>query len=412
MKKISRLLLIIPIIAFFAFQNVFGLGVMSRAQDSIFMGQKHNYHVIFRGNGEAIVYANIEFTNTTDNTINEYVFESPVEIKDVTVYQYYQNDGYPTYRYGYDSSYSSYPSYYSNLYTKLKFDTENNKFVVKLSKEVATNAQGKLLLGFSSRSYTNGLLGGYDYTFKAFRVDSRIESLRINISVDSDLLLKGAQSTVGVDTGTSSPALDATITNEKAVASQSMDNVLNSINYGTINKSFTQVASDEEVAVSGEYSSNIIRLYAKEISITVLVIILIVAAGIVIKKRLPKDDSVQSKKKDSSAKSVRFVDVMLGVTSGFFVMLLTVLITYIGNSIGYMGSYGAMSGLVHLAFAVVSILIYLLSTLTLPMVRGIKNGWLSFVVVLVSEILFLIILMLLFVLIFSPVIYNTTYPIY
>jgi hypothetical protein len=308
------------------------------------------------------------------------------------------------------TSSSMYPGYCSNLYTKLKFDSEGNKYTVKLSNKITPNDEGKILLGYSTRKYTSELLGGYDYNFKAFKVNSRIESLRINISVDSDLILKGASSSVDQVTGSSSPTMDSSITSEKAVASQSMDNVLSMINYGTINKSFTQVASDEEVTVSGEYSSNGIRLYAKEISITILVFILIIGAIIVIGKKLPKNKKIDSKINDGVKQPDIVMDICWGLISAFIVAVFTVFVTYISNYM-YMLSYGSFSGVGYLALVVISILIYLFITMAAPVIRGIRRGWISFVIVMASEIIFLVIMVFVFALIFAatPI---TPYPIY
>ena len=43
----------------------------------LFFGQNHFYSVIFRGNGEAIVYARIVFTNNTEQAQKEFSFEIP-----------------------------------------------------------------------------------------------------------------------------------------------------------------------------------------------------------------------------------------------------------------------------------------------------------------------------------------------
>jgi hypothetical protein len=60
----------------------------AKAQSGLFFGQDHKYSVIFRGNGEAVVYARIALTNGDEDILRDISFEIPgVDPSEMVIYQ-------------------------------------------------------------------------------------------------------------------------------------------------------------------------------------------------------------------------------------------------------------------------------------------------------------------------------------
>lgn len=391
----------------------------------LFVGQTHRYKVIFRGNGEAIVYANIDFTNTTDNTLNEFVFETPVEVKDMTILQY-DKVTCPTY-YTYDiedkkcamiseSLSIAYPSSYyyggiQNVYQRAKFVQDGNKYTVTLPTPLEVNGDSFLLLGFTTKEFTTDFLGGYEYSFESLTVDSRITSLTINIDVDGGLLLKNASN---ASVNYSTAGAEKTVAPDTAVVNEDLDQLVSYMSYsGSISKQFMELSYGETVTMTGEYASTWLRLYMKEISVVVLIIVLFFVAlivGVKLYKKYHKS-SPKNDKPSSDSKMWIVADTATGFGSALLIVLFTLAIMFLGSYLAYISydySYGYAYGMFMLLFFIISVLVYGFLALFGPIYRGRKKGWLSFGLTFFSEILFLIIIAFIFV---GVILIPTSYPI-
>jgi hypothetical protein len=379
--------------------------------NSIFRGQDHKYAVTYRGNGEAIVYANIVFTNTTDNAIKEFVFDVPADIADLTVYQYRQDIC--NYGYRYDESLAqctlqksyqntatpeSYPYYGANQnsYTKAKFTANSKTYTIALPFAIKAEQKGYLLMGYTTKQGVTELFGKFDFTFTTLKVNQRIENVRVGINVDGDLVLKNATSSVNYAGDSVSSTSVSMGTDSKAVPNSDFDALINSLGYsGVINKSFKGLAAGETVEVKGEYAASTLRLYAGEICIALVVIVLIIIGLALLIRSLNKrnkntKDKVEAKVGDVTAASF-VMDVVVGFISAILVVILTVSIsalTYYGSWMSY--GYGFASTIAQGLITVMIILAYILVVVVGPAIRGAKYGWKAFLAVFVSELVFLL----------------------
>jgi len=83
MSKIKKLLasFVVLLIMMLFFVN-------SAFAADLFNGQDHTYKVIFRGNGDAVVYAKIAMTNTENTDLQTFIFEIPsVDVSDLSIFQ-------------------------------------------------------------------------------------------------------------------------------------------------------------------------------------------------------------------------------------------------------------------------------------------------------------------------------------
>jgi len=383
----------------------------------IFQGQTHNYYVLFRGNGEAVVTATIQFTNTSDNNQSTFQFETPVAVSDMTVIQYSTNPCIGIY---YDSMGhcqipvdnmpvmigttdvqvgSSYAYYGQYIYQRAKFTQDGNKYTVSLPIQVASDNASYLLLGYTTKAFTSGFLGGYSFNFQSLKVDSRISAMHIGIDVDEGLLLKYAtNSTVNYTTSAAAAAADTAVKSDVGVTNNTLDTIVGQVaSSGMMSKDFKQLASKETANVSGDYASNVVRLFANEIGMAAGALILAAAIIFVVVKIYKKRNKNEAVKSEVGKKGgLVIADISLGFLSALAVTGFTVALFYLssmtGFSLGYTSDY--TPGMV--AVSVLSLFVYIILLLFVPILRGIRKGWASFGLVMFSEIIFLIILLVFF----------------
>jgi len=442
MKKILGFLGAIFLIALFTLPSAVSL-VRAEAVDSskiaqttlggLFLGQNHYYYVIFRGNGEAIVYANIEFTNTTDNVLNKFTFETPVEARDMTIVQYKAvNCGYnylydatlkkcvysadiPLYPEGISSKMTSdIAPYYGgnqNLYQKAKFTSDGNKYTVALPTDVAVDGKSYLILGYTTTAFTKEFWGGHEFEFESLKVNSRITQLRVGIEVDGGLLLKNS---TGVAVAYASYGAEKSVASDTAVVNTDLDGLLSQMVYsGSITSTYKELTSGETVTISGEYASTWARLYMKEMCWIVGGIVGFFAI-VVIAYKLNKRFGKKSEPDSTKSRSWIIVDTALGFSSALIVLLFTLAFMYMASTLTY--SYYGYSGseVVNLFVSIIIVLIYAFLVLFVPIFRGIKKGWASFGVVFFSELVFLVIMALILMsVLLLPYLYGGTpaYPV-
>ncbi|MEO0075854.1 MAG: hypothetical protein ABIK31_07140 [candidate division WOR-3 bacterium] len=74
MNKIFQRIISLSLLSLFILPSFISI---ASTQGELFFGQNHSYTVIFRGNGEAIVYAKIAITNPDEKQLTEFSFEVP-----------------------------------------------------------------------------------------------------------------------------------------------------------------------------------------------------------------------------------------------------------------------------------------------------------------------------------------------
>jgi hypothetical protein len=368
-----------------------------------FLGQDHNYTVVFRGNGEAVVSARIVFTNKGEEALEEISLRVPrVEPREISVYQvikqgrcirYEPQELDPltrTYKPRKCAEYAEpdyYETYYSGAkYQKAEYELDIDTLKITLPEEVAANASGSFFVYFRAMGYAaKDIFGSYKFTFESLKAEDDIRNLRVGISTDSDLILRGAKGEV--EYRYEAPALSAL---ESAGASAepqkspSIDRYVSQIGQGRITKSASNLAPLESYTIKGAYASSRAKLYGKELSIVLTTIIIFVALiALVIRfvlKRLKKTSgeaksSVVGEKKIgiSTNSSLLLASLGLSFVSSILIVGYTIGIYIVGNLVDNIITY-QFQAIFALFLVIVSFMIYAVLVFAPAVYLGVKKG--------------------------------------
>jgi uncharacterized protein YneF (UPF0154 family) len=389
------------------------------AQEGLLFGQTHSYSVLFRGNGEAIVYVKIVVTNSEEEPMDEISFEIPsVSPSELAIYQIklpqecvqydYRPDGRrycveyrdPDYTekywyYGYDRGEAE--------YSKLEYSDSGQLYEVKLAEAVAPYNTTAVVVAYAARGYVKNTLGLYKYDFETIKVSSRIQEVTIAINVDSELYLKGKKSEVNYS---SEFKMDTMLSESSTpITNRNLDNLVRGIGSGgQIIKNAENLAPGESFTVKGEYAKSWFRLYLGSIVIVILIIIGIFVGVYYLSKYLKKrkEDSVKNSKeeiKDTTMiihkdDSVAFFSILhLGV--GLLSLVLTVGLTFLivfleGSDFTY--EWYSSSPIIEVLIIITIILLYFLTIFGPAIFVAIKRGWKSFLAIIVMAALWAIFL--------------------
>lgn len=260
------------------------------------LGQNHKYTVLLRGNGEAIVTAQITFSNQSDAKMTSLIYRVPrVSPDNLQVYQIIRD---PICRRYFDTppkiqlsplidpsmdprcseyEYPNYGYYWGNgtKYQKAITSIKGDEFTVTLPKAVYPNQAGSLIVTFRGVGYVKKTLtGALKYTFETLKVNEVVEDLQIGITTDSDLFIKGVKGSISyrftdVTSGMEMAKMAAT-----PVASQRLDEYIPSIGTGEITKTAKSLQPLDSYTVRGSYADSKWKLYVSEIVWGILIGIL------------------------------------------------------------------------------------------------------------------------------------------
>lgn len=256
-----------------------------------FFGQDHAYSVTFRGNGQAVVFLRVLFSNNGETPLKELTLRFPkVEPEGILAYQVIRDRQclrydytkptvapsyqYPCLEYG-EPNYTEY-YYGANSYKKTKTSLATDTLTIELPDSVASQKSGSVLLYFRAFGFAKKtLFGAYAYNFETLKVDDTIRSLRVGISPDSDLYMKGAKGSVDYFRD-SAPVFE--MSNQMAMGSSfknsSVDTAIANIGYGTVNKNASNLMPLDSFKVKGSYADSRFKLYAGGVIAVVAVIVI------------------------------------------------------------------------------------------------------------------------------------------
>lgn len=268
-----------------------------------FLGQDHSYTVTFRGNGEAVVSARVILTNKEEVPLSELSLRVPkVEPREIFVYQVIRDKQCIRYRpQVYDPLTRTYPpqiceeyqdadyyNYYGAAkYQKAKFEYVGDTISITFPTEIAPNNSGSYFIFYRAGGYTSkNIFGGFKYDFETLKVNDDIRSLNVAIDVDSDLVLKGGQAEVNYRFADVSETTFKGVGGAAPLASGAIDTFYSNIGYGRIIKNATNLSPLESYTVSGSYASNQLKLYAKEVAISIFVVVVFVLVIVLVSRRV------------------------------------------------------------------------------------------------------------------------------
>ncbi|OGM10944.1 hypothetical protein A2Z22_03690 [Candidatus Woesebacteria bacterium RBG_16_34_12] len=394
-----------------------------------FLGQDHNYTVVFRGNGEAVVSARIVFTNKTDKALNEIKLRVPgVVPKEFSIYQVFKQGYCMRYEVSKCSEYSE-PNYYESYwgeskYQKAKYELDVDTLKITLPTSIAVNKSGAFFIYFRTFGYAKkNLFGAYQYVFESLQAEEDIRNLRIGISTDSDLILRGVKGEI--DYRFEEPAvanLESSGADVSAQKSVAIDRYVGQIGQGKIIKTASNLASLESYTVKGAYAGNRLKLYGKEITIIFasLVLVFLVFAFIartVFKKfkKGEKPSGTKDEKANYPSEKVKLllINSALSFLSSLLITGYTFAVYFIGRVLLDLVGY-QYEALLIIFLVIISIVIYLVLFLALPIYLGFKKkvGWAIVTLLLtVLWLLFYLVVSIIIVFIFNnPVSSRPVYP--
>jgi len=393
--------------------------------NSLLFGQKHSYSVVFRGNGEAITYAKLVIPNQEEQALSEFSFEIPkVSPSEMIMYQMklpkecirynYTDPNNPCVEYrdpDYGQDYYYYASGQTAEYTRIKYTQSGNIYNLTLPNAVEPSKSTALIISYAAKGYVDNSFGLYKFNFETIKVNSRIQSMRVAVDVDSDLLLKGKQSSVNYNEGAGAIPM-AKLGDSSAVSSRELDRVVSNIgSYGAIIKEGKSLAPNESFNVRGEYANNWLRLYLNEIIITILVITVIIVLIYLVSKYInskPKKVSVENDKTQDKTNNIvnknsinffNLTNVLVSLGSVILLIIVSIIIRLLNQynswqSILYDTTFSSL-------IAVIMTLLYALILLAPAIMVGLKKGWGNLLSIIILQFIWFVIILILYLLLFQ-----------
>ena len=404
------------------------------AQTELLFGQNHFYTVLFRGNGEAIVYAKLAITNPDEKPLTEFSFEVPkVTPTEIVMYQmkfpqecvkYNYNDSVrPCLEYR-DPDYAQQYYYYGYSngqaeYQKIQYTKSGNLYRFILPTPVEPYASTAIIVAYAAKGYVSERAGLYTFNFETLKVPSRIQEIRVAVDVDSDLLLKGKRASVSYNSlGISSERAAA----PQSISSRDLDKVVGSIgSYGPIVKEAKNLAPNESFIVKGEYATNWFRLYFGSILLTFFVVAGIFAGVYFLVKFLKKrdvesgqfgsaaDERVEPRMPQGLISIVNLTNAWVSLLSVVSLFGLTYLLIFLGES--NLLRFVNIDPVFGVVGVIAIILLYVLIIFGPAIGIAAKHGWKSFVSILIAEFLWFVFFLIIYLVLFqsgliTPIIYR------
>jgi len=418
--------------------TILGLSIwgaqIANAQGEILFGQKHYYSVLFRGNGEAIVTARLELTNPNDQPLSEFSFQIPkANVSEVAMYQSEQS--FPCLRYDYyapnrpcleygapDYRGGAYPQYGGNAtYTKIDFTVVGNLYKFTLPSPVPPQKSTTVVLSYAAQGYTKNRFGLFSYAFETVKVPARIQNVQVAIDVDTELYLRGKRSNVeyarpASQTLSSEIGLGASA----KITSPAFDSYVHSIGAtGPVVKTAKALAPNESFIVKGEYARNWYRLYLSRI-VTAVLILLVILAGLYFGRRYFHRPSPAGQEGTPSGGAITaalikaqgsnmYVYAGWALLSAFLTAGLSIAIYVITQMLDR--SYGySHDPIFELATFLIIAILYILAIFGPALWVSSTHGVKSFLAVMAWELVWFLVLLLIYAVFFSGGTYPRSYP--
>ncbi len=370
-------------------------------------GQSDYYTVNFRGNGEAVVIFKANLSNTGADpisTINLH-YASNVDPKDIAVFQVLQEPQCIQYSplplqgvtpqestpLGKPSNYPQacaqyqepdYQNIYGNpQYLIVPFTMQNNAITLRLPSPIQQNKYGSYFIYYRSNGYAQkDLFGVYEYRFETLKIEDKIHNLQVGIITDSDFYLRGGTGEVTYSSLNIVKALSS-VDAGSAIRNPQFNQFYNQIGYGTITKNASDLAPLESYKTEGIYANAKLKLYGKEITITVFTALLLLLLAVFItrivlrklsekKTEKSEDQTAETTKTFLESAGISFLSVLLL----FLYTLGAFALTQLVNTTMYY-SYPYNNSIITLFILAVSFPVYLFFLFAPSVGIGLRKGW-------------------------------------
>ncbi|OGY47162.1 MAG: hypothetical protein A3J62_03240 [Candidatus Buchananbacteria bacterium RIFCSPHIGHO2_02_FULL_38_8] len=373
-------------------------------------GQQHQYSVLFRGNGEAVVGGKIIINNGDEKNPIEFLNLEPVSLKlnEIEVFQEFcqnkilqeraEKEQCDNYCY-----YGGNCGNFERVFEKLNFEIKDSQYKIKLFEAVQPYQTGVVLVSYRGFGYVqDGLFGRKKFDFQTLRTDDKVNSIKVSVTVDTDLYFEGKKSTIdystqGVDVGLEYGAYTGLGARSSALSMFSSEVG----GYGQINKTANQLLPGETFHVKGIYSSTWFGLNYIKLSIFVGILLIIIVSAIIISRiiyKRRKDKPVVTKLQNlGSVKEKPKLPVWLAIVYGIcgaigipaVITLIFWFFNFVMETFVY-NNYSSYNPLALVLVWIISLLIFVVIIFALPVYCGIRYRGRDGIYVFLWQILFLI----------------------
>jgi hypothetical protein len=360
-----------------------------------FLGQDHDYSLVFRGNGEAVVSIRVVLTNKGEDALSEISLRVPKVIpREIFVYQVIREKQCIRYKQQvYDPIIRTYPpqecaeyqdpdyySYYGRAkYQRAENEYESDTVKITLPKPIDPDKSGSYFIYFRALGYAKkSAFSVFKYEFESLKVDDDIRNLRVGISTDSDLVLRGAEGEVQYRFTDVSEATFSAVGGVAPLESTAVDTFYRSIGQGRIMKSASNLAPLESYTVEGSYADNRLQLFAKEILTGLLIALVLIAIAILIIRLIVRRVSTPAKSSDAKPPSseipkMALISTGVGFASSLLMAGYTLVVILLGSLITNTVSY-QYNSVVVLFLVLISFGVYTLLLFGPALYFGVKKG--------------------------------------
>ncbi|KKS47847.1 hypothetical protein A3J20_03295 [Candidatus Gottesmanbacteria bacterium RIFCSPLOWO2_02_FULL_42_29] len=406
-----------------------------------FSGENHDYSVVLRGNGEAVVTLKVALSNLNPDgselTAVSLRLPSRILPSDIAAYQitaqgycmrYAQRPlnpegiGMPL-KYNPGCLEYSEPDYFDyyggGKYQRAKYNYSLDTLEIFLPKPIQNEKSGAFLVYFRALGFARkNFFGAYKFTIESLKAANAINNLNIGISTDADMFIKGGQGEVGYRYANSEMLMKSPqAKGGGAFASSAIDNVISQIGQGAIVKNAANLAPLESYKVSGIYANSRFKLYGKEIIVSVFGILLVLALitllarkilkyvrGSALKKEIKSDQTQE----DNSIRAVMAAGISFisSLILGGYGILLILLFNYL-NYADYQ-----IAMLLRVAAMIISFCVYIVGLFIPGLYYGYKKGMGWGVLTVVLTVVWLIIYFILGLAVFFLFGFKFSNPVY
>ncbi len=411
---------------FIIISMVAGFAPAAGAQSELLFGQSHYYSVVFRGNGEAVVYAKMVIPNPGDAPLADMSFEVPNAVPaEMAIYQMTIQPpcnrfapmtpglsvapcleyGTPNYNNG--SYYDSSAYYYGNSqahYTKVDFTNTGNLYKFTLPNPVPANQTTAVVVAYAARGYVKDSFGLFKFNFETLKVPSRINTLQVAVDVDSDLILKGKKAVINYAVPATATSSGLGLAAGKAdISSQQFNQTVNSIgNNGAMVKTAKNLEPNESFTVKGEYSASWWRLNLFAIAMSIVTIIIIIVGIYFLVRFLNKRKSKKTEAvapKALAMMSNDWINLTNAIVSFGSVVLMVLASRVLPTIMNTMNA--VYDPTLSMALVLVVVLFYALAIFAPGIiVATMKRNWRPFVAIMIGEFLWLIAFLIIYLSLF------------
>lgn len=262
-----------------------------RASDLLLGGQKHEYKVVLRNDGRAIVIGKMTIPNFSTQTLaNIDVGLSVGDASQMSAYQLIVEQSCSKFEGVNETRICTKYKDVANkdvenaAYEKITIvETAGQKYTLSLPRPVAPGMTAVVLFAYSSLQYTQENLGLFSYSFSTPTVDERIDSVSITVQTDSDLVLQGKGTTMHYNT-----SLPVMMSESSIVSADSAMTMMTSNRGNIVRENASDLFPGESYTVTGEYSEFWWRFLVGRALIAVGVLALIIGLGVWKRRKMGK----------------------------------------------------------------------------------------------------------------------------